>query len=67
MESTHRTKKAPSIIVNVIEENNIMCSVIIIDNVERSPTPIVIYSVKGEFDSPTTEYDDKQNLDNNMM
>jgi hypothetical protein len=67
MESTHRTKKAPSIIVSVIEENNIMCSVIIVDNVERSPTPIVIYNVKGELDSPITKYDDKQNLDNDMM
>jgi hypothetical protein len=31
--------------------------------VGRSPIPIVIYSVEGELDSPTTEDDDRQNLD----
>jgi hypothetical protein len=31
--------------------------------VGRSPTPIVIYTVEGELDSPTTKDDDKQNLD----
>jgi hypothetical protein len=41
--------------------------VIIIDNVERSPTPIVIYRVKGELDSLATKDDDIQNLDDNMM
>jgi hypothetical protein len=32
-----------------------MCSVITVDTVGRSPIPIVIYSVEGELDSPTTE------------
>jgi hypothetical protein len=41
-----------------------MCNVIIVDIVERSPTPIVIYNVEGELDSPATEDDNKQNLDN---
>ncbi len=40
-----------------------MCSVIIVDIVERSPTPIVIYNVEGEFDYHATKDDDKQNLD----
>jgi hypothetical protein len=31
--------------------------------VGRSPTPIVIYNVKGELDSPAIKNDDKQNLD----
>ncbi len=44
-----------------------MCSVIIVNNVERSPTPIVIYNVKGELDSLAIENDDRQNLDDNMM
>jgi hypothetical protein len=30
---------------------------------ERSPTPIVIYSVEGELDSPAIEDDDIQKLD----
>ncbi len=29
----------------------------------RSPIPIVIYSVEGELDSPTTKNDNRQNLD----
>jgi hypothetical protein len=41
--------------------------VIIVNNVERSPTPIVIYNVKGELDSLAIENDDRQNLDDNMM
>ncbi len=32
--------------------------------VGRSPTPIVIYSVEGELDSPTIKDDNRQNLDN---
>jgi len=35
--------------------------------VGRSPTPIVIYNVEGELDSPTTKYDNRQNLDDGMM
>jgi hypothetical protein len=37
--------------------------VITIDIVERSPTPIVIYSVEGELDSLATKDDNRQNLD----
>ncbi len=36
---------------------------ITIDIVERSPTPIVIYSVEGELDSLATKDDNRQNLD----
>jgi hypothetical protein len=47
--------------------------VITIDNVGKSPTPIVIYNVEGGLDSPTTKNNNRQNfdytqkLDNNMM
>jgi len=51
------------VVASVIKENNTMCSVIIVDIVERSPTPIVIYNVEGEFDYHATKDDDKQNLD----
>ncbi len=50
-----------------------MRSVITIDNVGKSPTPIVIYNVEGGLDSPTTKNNNRQNfdytqkLDNNMM
>jgi hypothetical protein len=37
-----------------------MCKVITVDIIERSPTPIIIYSVEGELDSPTTKNNDKQ-------
>jgi hypothetical protein len=59
--------------MNVIEENNTVRNVITIDVVERSPTPIVIYSVEGEFDSLAIEddniqkLDDTQKLDDAMM
>jgi len=59
MEPTQRTKIAPSIVANVIEDNNIVHSVITIDIVERSPTPIIIYNVEGELDSPVTKDDNK--------
>jgi hypothetical protein len=59
MEPTHITKIAPSVAVSVIEKNNTMCNVINVDIVGRYPIPIVIYSVKGEFDSPTTKDDDR--------
>jgi hypothetical protein len=59
MEPTQRTKNAPSIVANVIEDNNIVHSVITIDIVERSPTPIIIYNVEGELDSPVTKDDNK--------
>ncbi len=36
---------------------------ITIDIVERSPAPIVIYSVEGELDSLATKDDNRQNLD----
>ncbi len=55
MEPTQITKIAPFVVASVIEENNAMCSVITVDTVGRSPIPIVIYSVEGELDSPTTE------------
>jgi hypothetical protein len=64
MEQTQRTNIASFVVASVIEENNTMCSVIIVDTVERSPTPIVIYSVEREFDSPTIENDDIQKFDN---
>jgi hypothetical protein len=41
-----------------------MCNVNTVDIIERSPTPIIIYSVEGELDSLATKDDDKQNLDN---
>ncbi len=63
MEPTQRTKNAPSIVTNVIEDNNIVHSVINVDIVERSPTPIIIYNVEGELDFLATKDDDKQNLD----
>jgi hypothetical protein len=37
--------------------------VISIDIVERSPTPIVIYSVEGELDYFATKDENRQNLD----
>jgi hypothetical protein len=49
--------------MSVIENNNIMHIVITIDIVERSPTPIVIYSVEGELDYLAIKYDNRQNLD----
>jgi len=63
MEPTQKTKIASSIAMSVIEENNIVRSVITVDTMERSPTPIVIYSVEGELDSPAIEDDDIQKLD----
>jgi hypothetical protein len=63
MEPTQRTKNAPSIVTNVIEDNNIVHSVITVDIVERSPTPIIIYNVEGELDFLATKDDNKKNLD----
>jgi len=63
MEPTQITKIAPFVVASVIEENNAMCSVIIVDTVGRSPIPVVIYNVEGELDYSTTEDDNRQNLD----
>jgi hypothetical protein len=64
MEPTQRTEIASFVVASVIEENDTMCSVNIVNTVGRCPTPIVIYSVEGEFDSPTTKNDDIQKFDN---
>ncbi len=50
-----KRKITPFVVMSVIEKNNIMRIVITIDIVERSPTPIVIYSVKGELDYLATK------------
>jgi hypothetical protein len=63
MEPTHITKIPPFVVASVIEENNAMSSVITIYTMGRSPIPIVIYSVEGEFDSPTTKNNNRQHLD----
>ncbi len=49
--------------MNVIENNNLMRIVMTIDTMERSPTPIVIYSVESELDYFATRNNNKQNLD----
>ncbi len=59
MEPTQKTKIASSIAMSVIEENNIVRSVITVDTMERSPTPIVIYNVGGELDSFATEHNNR--------